>query len=94
MKYTGHKDAPGEKVFIDDPVYRPDFGEHVIKYRLDLGGFVMRPSTEFNAGNPWLESVRDMSLLSKNNFTVGGHGSDSPGEVNRKIAAIIARKPS
>lgn len=93
MKDTGYKDIDGRRIFTEDTLYSPELGEFKIKYRDDLGGLLMcQAATEGDDGSFEYETVRDMSYLEGNQFSVVGSGADRKDDINRKIIAIITRK--
>jgi hypothetical protein len=93
MKYTGYRDMNEEKVFIGDTVFSPRWGEFVVRYRMDYGGLVMCPASEDTDQDTRDDAFHDLTYLAGNDFTVVGHGDDHADEINKRIAAVIARKP-
>ena len=93
MKYTGYKDMNEDRVCIGDTVYSPRRGAFIIKYRVDRGGLVMCPASEDSDSIHGDGIFHDLTYLAGNGFTIVGHKDDHPDEINKKIVAIIARKP-
>ncbi len=92
MKYTGYKDVNEDKVFVGDTVFSPQCGEFEIRYRVDYGGMVMCPTSLDTSETPWDGALHDLNYLAGNSFTNVGHSDDHPNDINKKIAAVIARK--
>ena len=92
MKFTGYRDINGNRLFVGDTVYSPEYGEFKIDYRYDFGGLVMCEADEARAPAPSPEAFHDLNFLDGKNFSRVGGGGDSADEISRNIVAVIARK--